>query len=101
GRAANVINSGGIKICAEQVEAALAPLIHGRFAVTAEPSVKFEQCVVLLTEVDIDYQQIKQQLPHYHVPKKVYRVDKIPLTDSGKINRAAIKQFIYQKTAQH
>lgn len=98
GRKDNVINSGGIKIYSEEVEAKLASIITGNFAIAAQHSEKFGQCVVLITETEtiVDITRIQMFLPRYQQPKYIYRVAKIPLTESGKINRAAIKLMLDQ-----
>ena len=48
GRKDNIINSGGIKIQAEEVEEALRPLIGTGFAITSVADAKFGEAVVLL-----------------------------------------------------
>ncbi|WP_106827953.1 AMP-binding protein [Parabacteroides pacaensis] len=97
GRKDNIIITGGIKIQIEEVESHLAPVISTPFAITSQPHPKFGEIVVLLVErpTDITHleEKINSKLTIYQRPKKIYSVENIPLTISGKINRAATKQL--------
>lgn len=94
GRKDNIINSGGVKIQIEEVEALLKPILKGEFAISSLPDPKFGEIVVLATENEVDEILISELLPIYSFPKKIVKVTKIPLTETGKINRAALKQLI-------
>ena len=96
GRKDNVINSGGIKIQAEEVEALLKPVISGTFAISSAPDAKFGEIVVLVTEEKVDQQLIHQALPKYYVPRKILQVDQIPLTGTQKLDRAGLKKQVLQ-----
>lgn len=89
GRKDNVICSGGIKIQAEEVERALKPYLHTRFAITKRPDPKFGEIVVLLTEGSVDDARAicEAHLPKYHQPRLYLHIDTIPLTATGKIAR--------------
>jgi len=93
GRKDNIINSGGIKIQAEKVERLLKPYIKGMYAVTSLPDPKFGEIVVLVVEDDVNSDMFMDKLPDYYYPKKIIKVDSIPLTETGKINRSAIKEM--------
>lgn len=93
GRKDNIINSGGIKIQAEKLEEMLRPMIGGSFAVTSMPDTKFGEIIVLVAEEDVDESRFKGIRPPYYRPKKVIKVDKIPLTETGKISRAELKKL--------
>lgn len=99
GRLDNVINSGGVKIQAEEVEERLRALLPDRlFAVTSQPDTKFGEIVVLLTEGSPGTdnglaERIAAALPPYQVPKKIRSVPQLPVTASGKINRAEVKRL--------
>ncbi|MDR1882364.1 MAG: AMP-binding protein [Prevotella sp.] len=92
GRKDNMINSGGIKIQAEEVEALLKPLLKHKFAITSMPDARFGEIIVLATEGDVDGSVLKDMQPVYYIPKKIIKVDAIPMTETGKINRAALKK---------
>lgn len=100
GRKDNIINSGGVKIQIEAIENALRPIISTTFAITAQTDPKFGEIVVLLIEApaNADTHEIEEKirtlLPPYQQPKKIMLTEKIPTTESGKPNRAAIKQII-------
>lgn len=94
GRRDNTINSGGVKIQAEQVENALLQHILPPFLVTSVPDEKFGEMVVLLvegqipTDIEIVYERV---LPAYWRPKRTISVPRIPLTGTGKPDRATAK----------
>lgn len=91
GRKDNVINSGGIKIQAEEVEKSLRPFIPVPFVITSVPDPRLGQAVTLLIEGQLDMEELKNKvqeiLSPYHRPKYIRMVDLIPQTGNGKINR--------------
>ncbi|WP_455614198.1 AMP-binding protein [Bacteroides congonensis] len=91
GRKDNVINSGGIKIQAEEVEKLLRPFILQPFVITSVPDQRLGQAVTLLFEGQLDMEELKNKvqeiLPPYECPKYIRMVDLIPQTGNGKINR--------------
>lgn len=99
GRIDNVINSGGIKIQIETVENLLQPILPFPFAVTSIPDPKFGEIVVLLVaspiNMDLPRDEIAKVLSPYQVPRKTLIVPRIPLTSSGKINRAEVKEIAH------
>ncbi|WP_029902893.1 AMP-binding protein [Prevotella sp. 10(H)] len=94
GRKDNVINSGGIKIQAETLEELLKPFIKGQFAITSLPDQKFGEIVVLVAEENVNELLFKDVHPTYYQPKKIIKIDKIPLTETGKISRADLKKLV-------
>ena len=95
GRKDNIINSGGIKIQAEEVEDALRSDITGNFAITSVPHPKFGEAVVLLIlkEQTISKKQINVLLPTFRRPKYILQSETIPLTPTGKIDRIACREL--------
>jgi len=93
GRKDNIINSGGIKIQTEEVERLLKPLLDVPFAISTLPHEKFGEIVALAIEKPID-ETLLHNLPKYYQPKKVILISKIPLTETGKINRKALKELL-------
>lgn len=95
GRKDNVIDSGGIKIQIEEVETILIPFLKDRFAITKATDEKFGEIVVLATESH-DMANVAETcanvLPKYWIPKEYRHVDKIPMTETGKIRRAILAQ---------
>ncbi|MBB4036757.1 O-succinylbenzoic acid--CoA ligase [Dysgonomonas hofstadii] len=94
GRKDNVINSGGVKIQIEEVERLLKPYINNPYAITSSTDPKFGEIVVLVVEEDIDPLIFEGKLPDYYFPRRIVKVDSIPLTETGKINRPAVKALI-------
>lgn len=100
GRIDNIINTGGIKVQIEEVEQQLRPHLRSNFAITSIPHSKLGEAIVLLVEpFDQQYnfdEIIKEAFntkPQYHQPICFFTVSKIPLTDSGKKDRKAIKEL--------
>ncbi len=97
GRKDNIINSGGVKIQIEQVEALLREHLPTDFQITAAPDEKFGEVVVLIYNKVYDETDIrsicKKVLPTYWVPKRFVGVDELPMTGTGKPDRAAARQL--------
>ena len=108
GRKDNVINSGGIKIQAEELEKLLRPFIPVPFVITSVPDPRLGQAVTLLLEgqpelleggqpddieeIDNKLQYIDNKLQEilapYYRPKHILTTESIPQTGNGKVNRA-------------
>ncbi len=97
GRMDNVINSGGVKIQAEEVERILRPLLACPFVVTSVPDVRLGQAVTLLVEgkedVSVLEEVLRRTLPPYHRPRHILFTEQIPHTGNGKIGRAACREL--------
>lgn len=96
GRKDNVVNSGGVKIQLEEVEARLREHLPSPFAVTSAPDEKFGEVIVLLIEGEVPagIQELYAQcLPAYWRPKRTLSVSRIPMTETGKIDRAGAKRL--------
>ena len=95
GRKDNVICSGGIKIQIEEVEQTLKKYVRVPYIISKRKDPKFGEIVVLLTEGDTaQVQTICQQvLPKYHQPKLYLKIDKIPLTETGKPARKEAEEL--------
>lgn len=97
GRRDNTINTGGIKVQAEQVEAKLQSLIPVPFVVTSIPDVRLGEAIILLLELTDNVGQIEAKmqelLSKYEYPKQILQVEKIPRTETGKIARATCKEM--------
>lgn len=97
GRVDNVINSGGIKLHPEEIEAKLAPIIAHRFFISSLPDPALGEKLVLMVESDFSETGLKslereikacRNLGKYEIPKKIYFVEKFEETPNGKIHRA-------------
>lgn len=93
GRYDTVINSGGIKLIPEQIEAQLSHLISQRFFVAGVPDKMLGQKLVLLIEGELAPTNLQEQiaslttLSKYQIPKNIYLVPKFLETKNGKIDR--------------
>lgn len=93
GRFDNVINSGGIKLYPEQIEAKLTHLFSNRFFVAGMPDDDLGQTVVLVLEGKADPEKVFQKLKkaasleRFEFPKQVYALQQFLETDTGKIRR--------------
>ena len=75
-------------------EKILKSLINSSFAVTSLPDPKFGEALILAVEKDVDPEILKDIQPTYYIPKKIIKVDKIPLTETGKISRMELKKLV-------
>ena len=95
GRHDNVINSGGVKLFPESIEARIASFLSQRFFITAEDDCRLGQKAVLVIESlpwdEAECQQLlsrlKSCLSPYEVPKNIYFQEHLTETYSGKIVR--------------
>jgi O-succinylbenzoic acid--CoA ligase len=94
GRADFVINSGGIKIHPELLEAKIGKFFpNNRFYFYGRASERFGQELILYIESDIDLDifelsiNLKQELIGYEFPKELVVIKKFELTPTGKIIR--------------
>jgi O-succinylbenzoic acid--CoA ligase len=95
GRADNVINSGGIKFNAEQLEKAIAPMLKQRFFITGTADDKLGERIVLVIEGTlppaVEIAALKRRMSDVHgkyaVPRQVCTVEHFEETPTGKIKR--------------
>lgn len=101
GRADNVINSGGVKIQTEQLEAKIALILKNdlsSFAITSIPDELLGERVVLVCEgLEISAKEamarLKSVLNKFELPKELI-THEIPKTTSGKIDQVQLKKVI-------
>ena len=97
GRKDNTINSGGVKIQIEQVESRLKKHLDTPFLISARRDAKFGEIVVLLYNKvgnEDDIRRIcESELPTYWVPKAYIGVDELPMTGTGKPDRASARRL--------
>lgn len=97
GRADFVINSGGIKISPEEIEALIAEnlQISSNFIVSSIADELLGEALVLVLERSDDISLQFDFLDKYKRPKKIICLEEFPLTNSGKIDRMMIKKIIF------
>lgn len=89
GRVDHVINSGGLKLFPENIEAKLEPYLEGRFIIAAQPNATYGEEVILIIEgkeIPVDT-SIYKNLNKAEIPKKIYFIPGFVETASGKIQR--------------
>lgn len=105
GRKDNVINSGGIKIQAEEMENRLQPFIPMPFAVTAVPDPRLGQALTLLIAGKPDIKELENKLQAvletYYRPKHIFITELIPQTENGKIDRTGCRILAQQMNRLH
>jgi O-succinylbenzoic acid--CoA ligase len=107
GRADNIINTGGIKVIPERVEAEVQKIfekhkIKNRFLISSLPDAQLENKIVLLLEgkwtgyISFNTLQLelRNKLSNFEIPKELYDGISIVLTDNGKVRRAATRKLL-------
>ncbi len=99
GRFDNVINSGGIKIQIEELEALIRAILPDvPFMITSKADEDYGEAVALLFEgQEINDKQkkvIKDKLPKFHCPKIFKAVNQLPMTTAGKPDRSRARVLI-------
>ncbi|MGV8812702.1 MAG: AMP-binding protein [Gelidibacter sp.] len=96
GRIDNMINSGGVKLFPEQIEAKLADQITERFFITSEPDATLGEKLILIIESDVNILKISvfKGLDKFEVPKAIYAISKFKETATGKIQRKETLKLI-------
>jgi len=100
GRFDNVINTGGVKVFPEKIEAILEKIINQRFFITSLPEKKLENKVILIIEdkawitkkINALKLDIKEVLSKFEQPKAIYFLDKFEETPTKKIQRNRTKK---------
>ena len=105
GRKDNVINSGGIKIQAEEMEKRLRPFIPVPFVVTSVPDPRLGQALTLLIAGQVDVRELESKLQMvldaYHRLRHIFMTESIPQTENGKTDRAGCRILARQMKKLH
>lgn len=112
GRYDHVINSGGIKVVLEEVEAALGALIaaesnlaclqNREFALSRMPDPRYGESIALWVtgEVPAEHERVdclrklKASLPLAWAPRAILAIDRLPLLENGKLDRRALSHLM-------
>lgn len=100
GRIDNVVNTGGMKIQIEEVERKLKPYLNCDYAISSAPDAKFGEIVILLlvgSVKELNEEQVFANLSAFEKPKQIIQLEQIPLTQTGKIDRAQCKVLIEEE----
>lgn len=99
GRRDNTICSGGIKIQIEQVEAWLQSIGMDNIMITYREDKALGQALVYLTTDEINTDMLRKSVPtdtpnsKFWLPRHIVKVPFLPLTPTGKPDRATAKQL--------
>ena len=98
GRKDNVICSGGIKMHIEELESTLAQHTDTSIQITSVPDASLGEAITLLYESESEMTEemetlCRRTLGKYEVPRHYFRVDHLPLTETGKPARAQAKKL--------
>jgi O-succinylbenzoic acid--CoA ligase len=110
GRADDVIVTGGVKVPPGPVEGALCgqPWVH-EAVVVGVPDAEWGEAVVALVTVATGRQlpssedvraALALEVPRTHIPRVVHPVDVLPRLSSGKIDRAAAREWAANASAE-
>ncbi|RMA58660.1 AMP-binding protein [Ulvibacter antarcticus] len=99
GRYDNVINSGGVKLYPEKIEAKLSSYIELPFIIASEADEQLGERIILVLETKEDqpipnYTEAFAMLEGFERPKKIYTLSKFPYTETDKIKRADVIQVL-------
>jgi O-succinylbenzoic acid--CoA ligase len=104
GRYDNLINSGGIKIAPEEVEAIIRRKMGLECVFLGLPDTKLGQRLIMVAEkidnpVRISFIQSKLEklLPHKLQPKEIIWIEKFPRNKAFKLDRKKITDMVYSK----
>ncbi|WP_269236918.1 AMP-binding protein [Flavobacterium flavigenum] len=89
GRIDNVINSGGVKLIPEQIEAKLTGKINSRFFVTGIPDSLLGEKLILVIEGEkqVFQEDFFDALDKYEKPKEIVFIPKFKENENGKLLR--------------
>ncbi|MBT8186602.1 MAG: AMP-binding protein [Croceitalea sp.] len=93
GRFDNIINSGGVKLMPEHIEAKLSQVIDVPFFVGGMPDVNLGEKLVLVVKGQVDEELLMDNIKalksvaKYEVPKDIYKLPQFLMTDTNKIMR--------------
>lgn len=104
-RADDVINTGGIKVFANEIEAKLKPHITSSFFVTHLPDEKFGQKVILVVENNETSDNVfsdlfSEVLSLFEKPKAILRSSSFIYSEMGKLMRQASLNEVVKKNEQ-
>ena len=103
GRFDNVINSGGVKIFAEELENLVKKHIDKDLVFLGKPDETLGEKLILVIEdasTPLSMTEIKSQISNlkfpskFHIPKEILFLEKFPRAENGKVLRKEILKFL-------
>lgn len=101
GRYDNMVNSGGVKLFPEQIEAKLDEKIKERFFIASEKDIVLGEKLILVIESDKNTLKptIFNDLDKFEIPKNIYTIQKFKETATGKIQRLETLKLLKNSVA--
>ncbi len=104
GRADFLINTGGFKVFPEQLEIKIKNILNKNnwdinLAITSIPNDKWGEEIVLIfinnlhSDSEI-FEVLRPILKNYELPKRIVKIESIPLNEGGKIDRLELRNII-------
>ncbi|MEZ2414113.1 AMP-binding protein [Muriicola sp. E247] len=93
GRWDNIINSGGVKLIPEVIEAKLKPHLENKFVVLGKPDKALGEKLILAIEGEGNPAQILKHisdvntLDKFEIPKEIHFISRFKISESGKLDR--------------
>lgn len=103
GRRDCTINSGGIKIQLEQLEAKITEMISEPFALSWRADERLGQALVLVVVSERSLEELRRSLGRlsgYDRPRDIVRLASLPTLPSGKLDRIALQALLASHTSQ-
>ena len=106
GRFDNVINSGGVKIFAEELENLVKKHISQDLVFIGKPDEILGEKLVLVIEGSED-ENLKSQISNlkfenrFHIPKEILFLEKYPRAENGKVLRKELLKIIFDTRLNH
>ncbi len=103
GRWDNVINSGGVKIIAEELESKISKHLNNKVLLLGIADDTLGEKLVLVAEGEIvknNLMELLRSIPDLHpyeIPKEIVALQKIPVTENGKVLRAKTKELVLEQ----
>lgn len=100
GRFDNVINSGGVKIFAEELESLVKKHIDRDLVFLGKPDETLGEKLVLVVEGEKD-ENLKSEILNlkfenkFHIPKEILFLEKFPRAENGKVLRKELLKIIF------
>jgi non-ribosomal peptide synthetase component E (peptide arylation enzyme) len=105
GRSKDLVNRGGEKVSADEVEALARELLGvSGVAVVPVPDVTFGEAVCLVLETpEADLAAVRQAfldrgVARFKIPERVRAIERLPLTPVGKVDKPALRRWLAEAT---
>ena len=101
GRYDHLVNSGGVKLIPEAIEAKVKAALDTTFIFGGIPHESLGECLVMVLEAKEVPEDLKARLENlkplgkYEIPKHIFALEEFPRTQNGKIKRKKLLEQFY------